>query len=594
MSPSPDSADLDWTDDGAPRSRQFDDIYFSAADGLAESRAVFLRGCGLPEAWAGRDQFTVGELGFGTGLNVLALLDAWRGARTAGQRLSIFSVEAFPLSAEQAARALAAWPELADLSAELLRQWPRRTEGFHRLDFPGLGASLDLAIGDVGWALDQWTGLADAWFLDGFAPARNPGMWREAVLAAVAARSAPGARLATFTVAREVRRGLGAQGFQVDKRPGHGRKRERLEGRLDGTPPLAPFPRVAVIGAGIAGAALARALAAQGLRPLVFEAETPGAGASGNPVALVTPALDAGGGARARFYAQAFARAVDLYRALGPEAVIGQGSLQLERGERDPPRFAAVAASGVFEPDLVRRIDAADASRRVGARQDLRALLFAEGLSIRPDAVLTAWLDQADLRRAKVAKLTREGETWVLRGPNGALLAEVDAVCVAAGLGAAALASDLPLAPVRGQTSWTTDVTLGCAVAWSGYAAPFDGGLLFGATHDRERSDAETLPSDHGRNLQLLAEVLPDIASRIAPDRLRGRAGVRMATPDRMPVAGPLPAAPGLYVLTGQGSRGFTTAPILAEHLAALIRGAPSPLPRDQQRLVGAERFGAG
>jgi tRNA 5-methylaminomethyl-2-thiouridine biosynthesis bifunctional protein len=235
MVETPSQPELDWTAQGAPRSTLFDDIYFSAADGLAESRAVFLRGCGLPEGWKDRSRFTVGELGFGTGLNILALLDAWRRTRAPGQRLSIFSVEAYLLPAEAAARALAAWPELEDLAADLLRRWPRRASGFHRLDFPELGASLDLAVGDAAWALEQWTGQADAWFLDGFSPAKNPQMWREAVLAGVARRSTPGARLATFTVAGAVRRGLQAVGFEAFKAPGHGAKRERLEARFAGT-----------------------------------------------------------------------------------------------------------------------------------------------------------------------------------------------------------------------------------------------------------------------------------------------------------------------------------------------------------------------
>lgn len=169
-----DEAALSWTAEGAPRSQRFDDIYYSAADGLAEARAVFLQGCGLPEAWRGRTRYTVGELGFGTGLNILALLQAWRASRMPGQRLAIYSVEAFPLAMQEAARALSAWPELADLAAELLAQWPRRAPGFHRLAFPDLDATLDLAIGEAGWALDQWSGCADAWFLDGFSPAKNP------------------------------------------------------------------------------------------------------------------------------------------------------------------------------------------------------------------------------------------------------------------------------------------------------------------------------------------------------------------------------------------------------------------------------------
>ncbi|HEX3728454.1 MAG TPA: hypothetical protein VHV47_01530, partial [Opitutaceae bacterium] len=133
-----DWAELDWTEDGAPRSQRFDDIYFSRDGGLDEARAVFLTGCGLPDAWAGRRRFTVAETGFGTGLNVLALLDLWRKARPnssqdGGGRLNIFSVEAYPMSRQEAARALSAWPELADLAGMLTARWPRRASGLHRV-----------------------------------------------------------------------------------------------------------------------------------------------------------------------------------------------------------------------------------------------------------------------------------------------------------------------------------------------------------------------------------------------------------------------------------------------------------------------------
>src|ERR1700722_15575821 len=131
--------------DGLPRSRRFGDVYFSREGGLAESRAVFLAGCGLPQRWAGRSRFVVAELGFGTGLNILALLDLWRRRRDSQAKLHIFSVEAFPISASDAARALAPWPEVADLAAELLARWPRCARGFHRIELAGLGAVIDLA-----------------------------------------------------------------------------------------------------------------------------------------------------------------------------------------------------------------------------------------------------------------------------------------------------------------------------------------------------------------------------------------------------------------------------------------------------------------
>jgi len=147
--PDPTASPLTWTDDGQPRSRLYGDVYFSTTDGLAESRAVFLAGCGLPDAWRGRGRFVVGELGFGTGLNILALLDLWRREGPAGGRLHVFSIEAHPLSAAEATRALGAWPELADLAEMLTLRWPGAARGVHRVELPELRAILDVAVMDV-------------------------------------------------------------------------------------------------------------------------------------------------------------------------------------------------------------------------------------------------------------------------------------------------------------------------------------------------------------------------------------------------------------------------------------------------------------
>ncbi|MGZ3275645.1 MAG: tRNA (5-methylaminomethyl-2-thiouridine)(34)-methyltransferase MnmD [Caulobacteraceae bacterium] len=580
MTARPPNAELDWTAEGAPRSRRFDDIYFSREGGLAETRAVFLDGCGLPDAWAGRRRFTVAETGFGTGLNILALLDLWRRARPAGARLSIFSVEAYPLAREEAERALGAWPELADLAALLIRRWPRQAPGFHRLDFPELDATLDLAIGEALWGIEAWSGAADAWFLDGFAPARNPQMWRPEVLAAIAARSAPGARLATFTVAGAVRRDLEDAGFAVDKRPGHGAKRERLEARLPGAAPADPDPpRVAVIGAGVAGAALARAFLALGVRPLVVDPDV-GDAASANPAALVTPALDAGGGPRAQFYAQAFARAVDLYAALGEAALVGRGVEQLARTDRDPARFQTVLDGGLFADGALRRTEG--------------GLMFEEGLVVRPRAITEAWLSGCERLHARVLRLERGQEGWRLIGEHG-VIAEADLVAVAAGAGASGLLGEqAAFTSVRGQASWTLGLELDHAMAWGGYACPIDtdgiAGVLFGATHDRGRTDTEILAEDHARNLATLAEGLPALAAEAAGRPLLGRAALRATTSDRLPVAGTTKDT-GLYLLGGLGSRGFCTAPLLAEHLAAEALETASPLPNSLKHLILTSRL---
>ncbi len=571
--------------DGAPRSIRYGDVYFSKAGGLAESRAVFLAGCGLPERWAGRRRFTVAELGFGTGLNIAALLALWRATRPFGAQLSIFSVEAEPLAADAAARALAAFPELADIAALLTARWPGHARGFHRVDLPEFGAMLDVAVMGAADALAAWRGRADAWFLDGFAPAVNPAMWTDALMALVAARSAPGARAATYTVAGQARRALAAAGFAVERRPGFGAKRERLEATLPGEPQTErAAPRVAIVGAGIAGAALARAFGALGAAARVFDSED-GAGASGMPAALVTPRLDAGLGGAAQLHAQALGRAVRLYDALDG-AVIARGVLQLEAAPRDAARFAKIAASDLFEPGALEPLSAAATSERLDEPAPA-GLLLAGARVIDPAAVLRAWLPAVEAHAIAAVEPADAG--WRLLDAAGQVIAEADIVCLAAGAGLAPIWPDAPIQPVRGQLSWVDGVAAPAAAAWGAYAAPTRTGLMFGATHDRDDAAADWRAGDDVRNLAALAARLPQLAARLAGVPLHGRAAVRATTPDRLPLAGSI--APGLFVLGGFGARGFALAPLLAEHVAAEALGAPSPLPDSLAAIVDPVRF---
>ena len=219
---------LEWKPGGVPVSRRFDDPYFSLADGLAETRHVFLAGNDLPARF--RDGFHVAELGFGTGLNLLATCLAWQAAGTPG-RLHFTSFEAYPLPAADIARALAAFPEAADIAAPFLAAWEAGLRGFC------LGpVSVRVIEGDARATLPGWPGRADAWFLDGFSPAKNPELWGPALLAEVARHTAPGGSFATYSAAGAVRRALQVAGFQVERVPGHGTKRHMSRGRLNGTP----------------------------------------------------------------------------------------------------------------------------------------------------------------------------------------------------------------------------------------------------------------------------------------------------------------------------------------------------------------------
>lgn len=220
------TAELDWGADGVPRSGVFGDVYFSVADGLAETHAVFHAGCNLPAAWENTQHFTIAELGFGTGLNFLATWQLFNATQREGQHLHYISTEGFPLTLADATRALSHWPELQPLATQLLAQWPLALRGVQRLCFPNV--TLTLWLGDVAETLPQMEFTADAWFLDGFAPSKNPAMW-EGIYQHLARLSRSGTRAATYSVAVAVQRGLAAAGFIIEKVPGFGRKRERLQ-----------------------------------------------------------------------------------------------------------------------------------------------------------------------------------------------------------------------------------------------------------------------------------------------------------------------------------------------------------------------------
>jgi len=571
---------LIWTDAGEPRSGRHGDVYFSAGDGLAESRAVFLQGCELPSAWRDRRHFTVAELGFGSGLNIVALLDLWRRERPQGGRLHVFSIEGYPLGLDEARRALANWPEVGEVARALLARWPSSSPGFHRIDLPDLDAVIDVAVGDVDRALAQWSGRADAWFLDGFAPSTNPDMWSDAVFEGVAARSAPDARLATFTVAGAVRRGLAQQGFVVEKHPGHGRKRERLEGRLTGpVASPAPPPTVIVIGAGIAGASVARALRANGVVPFLIEAEGPGAGASGFPSALVTPRFDLGDPTIAGLFSQALERARTLYDAV-PGAVLAQGVLQLAGNARGAARFVRIADQPLWPDDRLRTLDAARASAIAGEPVAESALAMDTAFTIAPAPILAEWLAACPSASGRAHRIEPVPGGWRVLDSEAQCLAEAETVVVCAGVGMAALLSDLALSPVRGQADWVAHAPVS-AVAWGGYVAPTVDGFLFGATHDRGDTDTAVRAADTLRNLATLEARLPERAAGVDRASLRSRAAVRATTRDRLPVAGAVPGQSGLFLLGGLGSRGFCLAPLLGEHLAARLLDLPSPVPAD-------------
>ncbi len=617
-------ADFRLDPDGV-RAPETGDVYFSLEDGLSESRAVFLEGCGLPRRWAGRRAFTVGELGFGSGLNIAALIDLWRDTRPAGGWLHVVSVEGRPLSQDQARAALSRWPALSETAGRLVAVWPPRWAGVHRRRFDDWGVTLTLVHEDAEAALQEADFAADAWFLDGFAPSRNPAMWSEAVFRHVARLSAPGALAATFTVAGAVRRGLQGAGFTVEKKPGFGRKRERLEAVYTGVPAIetrTPHPRmaprdgrVAVIGGGIAAASLAHALNARGREVVLVAQGGWAAGASGAPSGLLTPRLEAADRPHVRATLSAFAHARALYARLGliePEGVLRLAGDEAAAGRLS--RIATLLGEG-FE-----MLSPAEAQRRTGVPDAPGGLFMAMAGRFDPARIVRALGAGTDIVDASAADIAPSASGWRVLGEGGGVLLEAPTLILAGGAAARRLSGSLGLdvETAAGRVMIADAGKLrapSAGLSWGGYlgAAP-GGGVLLGATHEKGGDPGDPRAAEQ-RLRGALAAVAPGAAARLGAARAHW-GGVRAALNDRLPVCGPAMsaafdarwaqyarggAAPagsasedvraGLAVLTGFGARGFAHAPLLAEALASDLLGEPCALGASGREALHPSRF---
>lgn len=589
-------------EDGVPHSACFDDVYFSTSGGLAEARHTFLLGNGLPDRWTDTERFTIVECGFGTGLNFLATWQAWQSAAPLGARLHYIAVEKHPLSREDLRRAAATWSDLAVLARALEGAYPPPVPGFHRLHFEHDRVTLTLLFGDATDMLSQLDAAADAFFLDGFAPAKNPEMWTRALFGELARLAVPGATLATYSVAGQVRRGLADAGFHVTKRTGFGSKREMLVGVLaSGLGRRAParHRRAIVIGAGLAGTACAQRLAARGYGVDLIERHPgPAREASANPFGILHPALLVDRRTRSTFTSASTLYAVRelkrLDRGPSPARWRPTGVLQVCRDPRRMERLVR-ACEAVGVPDAIaRRVDRDSGGACVGARAGGEGFWFAAGgwasAASVCDARLAACADRVRrVFRREAIHLQRTPGGWAVEDASGCLLAEAPVVVLANARGAMQLdpTGTLRLRPVRGQITRLPaqpGVALAAPVCGDGYVTPaVEGVHCIGASFDEDDCDSEMRDADHRRNLERLERMLPGFAVSGSLAALSGWVGVRAMSPDRLPFAGPLPgdATAGLFACVGLGARGLTWSALLGELVASSVDGDPLPVPRD-------------
>jgi tRNA 5-methylaminomethyl-2-thiouridine biosynthesis bifunctional protein len=619
--------------DGLPFAAHYGDRYHPRAGALEQARHVFLGGNGLPQRWAGRQRFVIAETGFGLGNNFLATWASWRADERRCELLHFLSVELNPPCLED----LVVWPrdaEVRPLADELVRQWPAHTHGLHTLRFDDGRVWLHLAFGDVADWLPEWVARVDAFFLDGFAPDRNPRMWEPRLFKSLARLAAPDATASTWSVARAVRDGLVSAGFEVHKAPGQGGKRDITAARFvppatrRSAPPGRPRERevdrhALVIGGGLAGCAAAWALAEQGWRSTVIERHAePACEASGNSAGLFHGVVTRDDGLHARWHrAAALAFAPVAHEAIA-DGVPGaaEGLLRLEHEAGDAAAMAASLRRLGLPASYVEALDAAEASRRAGLALTSPAWFYPAGGWLSPRA-LSAWY----LRRAGtlatwqgsagVDRLQRDGEVWQAVDAHGTVLASSRTVVLANAADAMRLlgATDWPIESIRGQVSIAPAAALQLPrlpVAGSGYLLPAIGErAVFGATAQADDADGSVREVDHRLNLDRLA-ALTGQSPDLAVHELAGRVGWRCTTGDRLPVIGGapdegaaavgsadqprfVPRRQGLFVFTALGSRGIGMSALGARLLAAWVTAAPSPVEASLMDAVDPARFAA-
>jgi len=638
-------AQLHYNDQGTPVSDTFDDVYFSNESGLAETRYVFLQHNGLPERWSSHNRrfFHVIETGFGTGLNFLLCWQAFRKHRqqypaAQCQQLYFSTFEKYPLTPADLQQALLAWPELSELATLLLTQYPSALPGCHRLQFDDASVTLDLWLGDVKDCLPQLPAenKADAWFLDGFAPSKNPQMWQDFLFEGMARLSQAGTSAATFTSAGLVRRGLQSAGFTVKKVKGFGRKREMAIAQMvapigpvvHANPPdvaqteasiqalaaaqspvseSVPATNVTLIGGGLASVLLALSLWQKGVSVRLLCADQQVAqGASHNRQGALYPQLQTHFSATTRFHLQAFGFASRRYQTLQQLFTFPAsqcGVLTLACNDKLLARQQKIRQQLTLPNDVMHYVDAATASAIAGISLPFDGLFYPAGGWIAPQAFCQnalAFLSQQDNfaleTNCQLLQADKSTSGWILTTNQGLRHADQLVLCTGYQLNQLPQSQHLPINQVRGQVSHVQATGLNplkTVLCHQGYITPgsaeHQGESCVGATFDRSGAPAVVTDADNQANLDLVNQVFQQ------PDWFHGatvqsaKTGLRATVPDHLPIAGLL--AQQLWVFGCLGARGLLFAPLLAEQLACQLSAQPSPLAADLAAITAATRF---
>lgn len=641
-------AKIHFNEENTPVSDKFDDVYFSNQDGLAETHYVFLEGNQLWERWVNYQEahFVIAETGFGTGLNFFAVTTLFREFRQKHpdsplKRLYFTSFEKYPLPLDELQQAHLAYPQFSHLAQHLQQHWPNPIQGCYRFHFDE--TTLDLWFGDVAENLpqlgDYMNGKINAWFLDGFAPSKNPDMWNEQLYQQMFRFTKPQGTFATFTAASAVRKGLENAGFDITKRKGFGKKRECLSGQkthekltalsapwFHSQPANLKEQDIAIIGGGIASLCTAISLLKRGAKITIYcEDEQTALNASGNKQGAFYPQLSDDNERNIRFYIHAFAYGHQFLQWAIQHKIEFEhefcGVALCAYNEKAESKLDKIAKLNL-PSDLYQSLSQTELSEKVGLPLPFWGSFIPQGAWLAPRQLVQhafAFLEKQGVQiktSQKVTALSQTENGWqITTAENKTFNHEVVVLANGHKLTDFEQTQKLPLYPVRGQVSQipTSEnlLKLKTVLCYDGYLTPVDQAKTshcIGASHVRDNATREFSLTEQQENQQKIQQNIPeDWTKEVDTSGNLARIGVRCSVRDLTPMMGAVPhfsaqqtqyqnlfnlcrrkqpieqAAnyPNLYLIGALGSRGLTSAPFLGETLASLIYGEPLPMSED-------------
>lgn len=588
------AADIQWRQ-GMPYSLDYEDFYWSLPNGLAESFYVFLQQNDLPSRWnnlkAADQSFSIGELGFGTGINFLNCCELWLKTAPTNCTLHYFSAEPVPLKTADLAKVFEQFPSLSAHGQALIDSYPPAVKGFHSIELYEGRINLCLMVGDaqemfnaLGESVDQRHSVydkkpIDTWFLNGFSPEKNPAMWQKELCKTIASLSSTETSLTTYLTESEVTKSLNTAGFSVNYKQGFADKYQMISATLNASlknysdnargtnqwhlnqlpsRPLSRQPSVTIIGAGIAGCTTAAALSKRGYNVTIIDRHArAGQEASGNQQAIIYPKLSIRDEPLPRINLAAITLASRYYqtfwnRGLGQQC----GVLVIPEGERQLKQFEQLGQHFYHQKSLVRLVDNAQMEAIAGISLDTSHGLYFSKLGWLPPATICQEIlkdHNIALVQGDVAQLFRNKSTgqWELLDAKGEQLSHSDIVVVANAYDCEKFEQTnfLGITKLRGQVTElpvTEDSqSLKTVICGEGYIAPPNKGTHgCGATYNKAIDSTELRIQDHQTNLDQITKTDQGIGRAIGTvqlNKLEGRANFRCTTRDYLPIVGPVP-----------------------------------------------------